>query len=138
MGHTLASLLVGAKVLEVTLLPIPSVLCDITGVSNTGIVIIGFGGVLFPLISSVLIPRKWFVSWYFRALIQGMSVLALLISSVSIIFGINPQDDMIQVLRFWRPNKELLVVILLLSVVAVFTAVIMDRPLKRICKYFEV
>ena len=42
-GHIVASVLVGAEVLELTLFPVPSVLCDVTGVDTIGLVIIGFG-----------------------------------------------------------------------------------------------
>ncbi len=136
MGHMLASLLVDAEVLELSLLPVPSVLCDVTGVSDMGLTIIGFGGTLFPILISFFIPRKWFISWYFRALLQGMSILSLLISCVSVLFGVNPQDDMIQVLNFWQYGRTLLLIILGSSMLAVISAIVLDKPFKRVCKYF--
>lgn len=136
LGHIIASVLVGAEVLELTILPVPSVLCDITGVGNSGLVMIGFAGTLFPLLISFLIPRRWLVSWCLRTLIQGISVLALIISCVSILFSVNPQDDMIQIMRFWDFGKITLLLILCGITVATSTAIALDKPGRRICKFF--
>lgn len=138
LGHILASMVAGAKVMDLTLLPIPGVLCDVTGVSNTGLVLIGFGGTVFPLAFSLVIPRRWFVGWYIRVSIQGMSSLALGISLVSVICGINPQDDMIQVLNFWQYSKALILVILAVLLFAIVAVIAADKPLRRVCKYFEI
>lgn len=138
MGHILASLLVGAEVLELTLFPIPSVLCNVMGIGNTGLIIIGFGGTMLPLLISFLIPRKWFFCWYFRSLLQGVSVLALLISCASVLFAVNPQDDMIQILNFWGYGKTVLLLILSGGAVIVLLSIFLDKPIRRICQYFGV
>ena len=138
MGHIFASLLVGAKVLELTLFPVPSVLCDVTSVDTTGLVVIGFGGVIFPFLTSLIIPRKWFETWCARAILQGITMLSLVISCVSILFSVNHQDDMIQVLNFWESGKTALLVILCASAVATLAAIAHDRPGRRICRFFGV
>ena len=137
-GHVIASLLVGADVLELTLFPVPSVLCDVTSVDTAGLVVIGFGGVIFPFLFSLIIPRKWFVSWCVRAILQGITVLSFIISCVSILFSVNHQDDMIQVLNFWKSGRAVLLLILCSSAIATSAAMALDRPGKRICKFFEV
>lgn len=138
MGHIFASLLVGAEVLELTLFPVPSVLCDVTGVGTVGLVVIGFSGVIFPLLFSLTIPRKWFISWCVRAILQGITVLSFAVSCVSILFSVNHQDDMIQVLNFWESGKTALLVILCASAVATLAAIAHDRPGRRICRFFGV
>ena len=138
LGQIIASFFVVAEVLELTLFPVPSVLCDVSKVSNNGLIIIGFGGVLLPLIISFLIPRKWFFCWFFRVLLQGMSVLSFAISCVSILFSVNHQDDMIRVLNFWESGKVVLLLILCSATILTLVAIILDRPGRRICKFFGV
>ena len=138
MGHIIASVFVGAEVMEMTLFPLPSVLSDVTGVGDMGLVIIGFGGTIFPLLISLLLSRKWFLTWYLRALLQGMSVLALVISIVSVLLAVNPQDDMIQILKFWKYGKTVLLLILCSGTVASLSLIFLDKPGRRICKFFEI
>ena len=137
-GHVLCSLIVGAKVHQFTLFPVPSVLCDVGCVSNAGRVLIGFGGNLFPIIVALFIPRRWFPMWFVRALLLGVSVLAFVISIVSVIFEINPQDDMFQVLKFWEYSKASMLLVLGTAVIAAILSIILDKPGKRICRYFEI
>ena len=136
-GHSIAAVLAGAKIVEFDLLPIPSILCDASGVSTNGLVAVGFGGILFPIMISITLPRKWFFTWYFRALLQGISVLALVVSFVSVLFKVNPTDDMFQVLRFWQFDESLLLLILSCGIAAVLILIVIDRPGRRICKFFE-
>lgn len=106
--------------------------------ANSGRVLIGFGGVVIPLLVALFIPRRWFVSWYVRTLLLGMSGLAIGISILSLLFEANPQDDMFQVLAFWEYGKPSLLGILVFCLVAVFFLIFNDKPGKRICKYFEI
>lgn len=138
MGHVLCSFIVGTEVHQLTLFPVPSVLCDVGCVSNTGRVLIGFGGNVFPVIVALLIPRRWFPTWFVRALLLGVSVLAFAISMVSVVFEINPQDDMFQVLKSWEHSEFFILLILGIAVIATILCIVLDKPIKRICKYFEI
>ena len=138
LGHVVASVLTGADILEMNIFPISNVLCDVSNVGDNGCVIIGFGGLVFPALCSLFIPQKWFVCWYTRALLQGMCALATTISIVSLIFEINHQDDMIQVLRFWEYGKGLLLFVLFCYLFGLILIIAMDGPHKRIYKYFEI
>ena len=137
-GHSIAAIFAGAEVVEVTLLPMPSVLCNVAGVGHNGLVFVGFGGIIFPILISLVLPRKYFFTWYFRALLQGISTLALVISLVSVLFKINPQDDIFQVLRFWEYGELVLLLILFLGIVAMVTLICFERPGRRILGYFEI
>lgn len=137
-GHVIASILVGAEVLNITLLPVPSVLCGVADVSTAGVVIIGFAGTAFPLLLSLIIPQRWFISWIVRAILQGISALSLLISCVSVLFSVNQQDDMVQILKSWESGKMEILLILCSVLILTMVIMILDRPGKRISKYFEV
>lgn len=62
-GHTLTTILLGGTIREFTMFPFASVLSDISQMPNTGLVIVGLSGVLFPLIISVAIHPKQFYFW---------------------------------------------------------------------------
>ena len=55
LAHSLVAIAVGARVVEINILPVPSVLCDIQAVDNTGIVAIGMSGMLLPFFLSDVI-----------------------------------------------------------------------------------
>ena len=137
-GHIITAIFVGADVVEFTLLPLPSVLCETAKVGGGGIVAISFGGIVFPLLISLLVPRKWFFTWYLRALLQGISVLALIVSCISVLFVVNTQDDMHLVLRVWKISKPLLLLILSSNIVVVLSLIFLDGPWDRICKFMGV
>ncbi len=138
LGHIITSVLVGAEVVDMALLPVPSILCDVIGINNLGLVVIGFGGMVFPVLISFFLPRRWFFVWYLRMLLQVVSILAIIISCVSVILMVNPQDDMIQVLKFWEYGKILLLFILCCLASAVAMLVYFDRPMRRIRNFFEI
>lgn len=138
LGHILVSVMVGAEVHQLMLFPVPSVLCNVGTLSNIDKIVIGFGGMVFPILVALVIPMRWFITWLVRYLLLGMSVLAFIISIISVIFGINPQDDMIQVLNFWNHSNLLLIAILSVFCVAAIMMIVKERPRKRICRYFEI
>ena len=49
-GHSLLALIVGAKVVDFNLFPIPSIMCDVFGVGNTGMIVMGLGGIIIPYV----------------------------------------------------------------------------------------
>jgi len=138
LGHVLASLFVRAEVCQITVLPIPSVLTNTSDISNDALALIGFSGMILPMLIACAMPRRWFVSWYIRILLKGISGLSILISIVSIVFGINSQDDMMQVMRFWEYDKNVLLAILCTYFTLVSLSLFSDRPWQRICSYLGI
>ena len=136
-GHVVAAVLVGAEVEAVTLWPLPTVLCNVTGIAPAGMVWIGCGGTALPLLVSLAIPRRWFVTWYGRALLQGESVLALLISAVSVLFSVNPRDDMVRILPYVAGGKAVLVSVPVSVAAGVAVGLWAERPLTRIGNFFH-
>lgn len=138
LGHLSASILLHIDVFEVRILPPQSVLCNLGEAETSDIIIIAFGGVTFPFLISLLLPHKRFWSWYFRLLLQGVTLLSLLISSVSIIFTVNAQDDMVQLLNYWNKGKYILLFILLNSAMLTSLLIYRDKPLKQIYRHFNI
>lgn len=54
-GHSLAAVIVGAKVEEFNLYPLPNVLCNVQSVGTMGLVIIGISGMLFRFLITAII-----------------------------------------------------------------------------------
>lgn len=138
VGHVMAAVLVGADVVEFSVWPLPSVLCDMERVGNHGFAAIGFGGTLFPILISLLLPQGRFFVWYFRALLQGVSLLALGVSFVSVLFKINPQDDIFQVLQFGEYNEAFLLLLIGCGMVGVWHLIVAGRPVHRVRVFFGI
>ena len=137
-GQVLAAWCVNAKVLKATYFSTPSVLCEVVGVSNAGKIAIGFSGMIFPMLVARLIPQKWFAFWYARVLLQGISVMAFVISIVSIVLRKNPQDDMVQVLQYWEYDRSLFLFILCVTVMIIIFLIVRDKPVKRLYRFWGV
>lgn len=65
-GHSLLALIVGAKVVDFNLFPIPSIMCDVFGVGNTGIILIGLGGIIIPYVISMIFKTKNILAMVFK------------------------------------------------------------------------
>ena len=137
-GHTVAALGVGASINEFTLLPLPSVGCNMINVGSAGRIAVGFGGMILPVLTALLIPRRRFLLWYLRLLLLGISLLAFGISFISVAFAVNPLDDMAQVLKLCGCNKPVLLAVLGIGFAALLAIIIRNKPFDRILKYFNV
>lgn len=137
-GHIVAALGVGASVNEFTLLPLPSIVCNMINVGNAGRITVGFGGMILPVLIALLIPRRRFLLWYLKLLLLGISLLAFGISFISVAFAVNPQDDMVQVLKFWGCNKSVLLAVLGIGFAALLAVIIRNKPFNRILEFFNV
>lgn len=98
-GHSICAIIFGAKVVDFTLFPLPSILCNVTGVGEVGIACISVSGMLFPIFVSFLISGQRFGMCYTRMLLRMISALAFAISAVSVLLHVNPQDDMFHVMK---------------------------------------
>ncbi len=139
-GHSLAAFLVGADVVEFEILPVPYVVCNVIHLTNAQQIIVGISGMLLPLFIGAVIPNKWFWCWYVRFLLLGISLLAFVISAVSVVLPIgivlNPQDDMLRVLSLWSYPKSTLVTALVVCVCLITVMTVKDRPIKKIYRKF--
>lgn len=141
-GHSLLALIVGAKVVDFNLFPIPNIMCDVFGVGNTGIVLIGLGGIIIPYVLSMSLRPKTFWLWYSNALVRGISLLAVGISFVSIVLWMNgiivPNEDIIQVLKVFNGGSILFLTVFAMMLIFGIVRIVYDKPLKKIIEYFEI
>ena len=141
-GHLLATVVFGGKVVEFNLFPIPNILCDVVNMEKGDLVFVGFGGVLFPLIVSLTINTKRFMAWYVLQLIKCISVLALIISLISLLgqgYGICVENDDAATLLSFCPELKngFIVFIILLLFVSIFS-LFRQHPFKHLYKYFGI
>lgn len=135
-GHSLAALSVGASVNEFTLLPLPSIVCEMSDVGVVGRSVVGFGGMLLPVFAAMLIPKRNYLLWYFRLLLLGISLLAAGISIVSVAFDVNRQDDMVQILNVCGGNKFVMLTLLFFIFAYLLTIIVHEKPFRRLLEYF--
>ena len=142
LGHSIAAWISGAEIYELNLLPVPNVLCKFDSMDLLSVVLIGFGGILFPAILTGVRTPKMFLLWYLWFAIKGISVLSFLISLWALIFfqtGMEiANDDMSKVLQF-APEYRAIYVVVIMGLLAI-TAVqlVRSKPLRKCMDYFGV
>ena len=141
VAHSIVAIAVGAKVIEINIFPVPSVLCDVKAINSTDMVAIGVSGMVLPYFLSAVIKPKNFWLWYANYIVKGISALAFVISAISalcFIFGTPlPNDDTTQTLMVWSNGSWIyLALSLILSVFAV-VKMIQERPLIHCIRYFD-
>ena len=141
LGHSLTAVLVGAKVIEINLLPLPNVLCDISNTDNTGIVFIGFSGMVIPFLFSAVIKPKGFWLWYSNFVLRGISALSFvvaIISTLSFIAGSPmPNDDITQILLLWQNGQWLCLVTSVFFATMAVWKLVKEKPFNRCFEYFN-
>ena len=142
LAHSVVALAVGAKVIEVNIFPVPSVLCDVQTVDSPDMVVIGMSGMLLPyFLSAVIKPRSFWV-WYANYVMKGISALAFLISTISTIcflFGNPlPNDDTTQTLMVWSNGSWICLVASFSLAILAIVKLIQERPLVRCMSYFNI
>lgn len=145
LGHAIATIAVGAECMEFHLLPAPYVLCDMSTAGNMEFYIVGFAGVVFPMIIvfflRFLCSKSIYVD-YLTFVIKGITVLACLITIVSITllgFGCRFQEDDVVNVLIKTDASSIAVWMIILFLIAFVTAVLMSvikqKTLNRIVEY---
>lgn len=140
LAHSIVAIAVGARVIEINILPIPSVLCDVGSVGSTDMVAIGMSGMLLPYFLSVVFKPKNFWLWYANYIVKGISALAFVISTISTVcFLVGnplPNDDTTQTLMTWSDGKWICLVISFSLVIFATVRLIREKPLVHCMRYF--
>lgn len=139
-GHAFFALLVGADVISIRILPTPFTVCNIKEVNTVGQIIIGFGGILFPVLLSLLTLRKFFWIWYANFVFKLITIWSVILGIISGLLFINgypmKNDDITQILMIW-PKGEIFSI---LSLIIIFTllviSIVREKPFKRCLDYF--
>lgn len=141
-GHSVAAVLVGGKVEEFCLFPLPYVACNVIGVEKSGNIIIGVAGNLFPLLISFMFFSKRFWIWYIGFLLRVIEIISFIFSSVMCILYrcgiIVEKDDAVAVLEMWSNGWLILTLLSLFLAIIVSILIIKERPMKKCMKYFNI
>lgn len=87
------------KCSEFSLFPLPSVVCNVEMMSNTGMFFIAISGTLIPLLLCIALKSKMFWINYIKILIIVISILSFLISIFGFAFApeiLLNQDDLVR------------------------------------------
>lgn len=139
IGHLLMAILLGTKVLEINLFPIPNILCEnVSG--NIQNIFIGFGGAFFPIILSMSIKTKKFWIWYANLILKFICLFSMVISIVSLVFDnkqLFEQDDMRTVLSLMESGKSILLIIILCVTLIIIVNIYKDHLWNNCLTYFQ-
>lgn len=142
VGHLATSFAVGADVVKFRLLPTSYIMCNVANLTEIQRIAIGASGMALPILIALLIPQRWFWTWYVRFILLGISLIALTISVTTLLLPngtvINPQDDIIFIFAFWHGSKITLTMLVCAIGISVLMRIIFDKPIKRICVKFGI
>lgn len=140
-GHSLAMVLCGAEVEEITLFPLPSVLCKMSNLKTSAMIIIGFGGMALPYLLTGFPAPKNFWIWYIWLLIKGITLLSFAISVIAIdmYFNGNPMinEDMTQIVKYAPEYSVVYTLILTIMGAGIIWQIVRSKPVKRCMKQFD-
>lgn len=98
-SHSICAIILGASVVDFSLLPLPNVVCNVGLMTNAELFLIAISGTVIPLILCVMIKCKNFWINYVELLITGISIMSFAISIFGFIFApeiLLEQDDIIR------------------------------------------
>ena len=140
-GHSLIALLVGARITDFNILPIPFVECEVSAVDITGQTLIGLGGIVFPFVLSMILKPKWFWAWLTCMILRGISVYSVILSIIAILFHINgvswKNEDIIQVLEIFPNGTWLFLIVLCIMGTYGFMRLLKEKLFTRCIEYFD-
>ena len=138
IGHIVVAISLGSKVLEINLLPIPNIICENSS-SNIHNFLIGFGGIILPVMIAMSIKTKKFWIWYANFILKFICLLSVLISTLSIIFDnskLFEQDDMRTVISLLHSGKFFCLIIILCLTLILSINIYRENLLNRCLIYF--
>ena len=142
VGHSMMAILLGAKVIDFNLLPLPYVTCEVSNLNTTSIILIGLAGMFLPMLISIIVRSKSFWFWYCNLVIKFICLLSFAISFVATVlylFGVTiKNEDIVQVIDIWNNGVFVLIIAMVLSMIGIIRSIIKQKPLMKIMDYFKV
>ena len=112
-------------------------LCKVT---DNGLLINFF--TFLPLALAMLLRPKHFPLWYVVQLVKGISVLAILLSLISLIgckYGVIVEnDDIMNAVRLWPKGRGVCLVLLCAGLLLSVGSICAARPVQRVGEYFGI
>ena len=141
-GHSMMAILVGAKVIDFNLLPLPYVTCEVSNLNTTSMILIGLAGMFLPTLISIIVRPASFWFWYCNLVIKFICLLSFAISFVATVlylFGVTiKNEDIVQVIDIWNNGIFVLIITMVLSMIGIIRSIIKQKPLIKIMDYFKV
>ena len=141
VGHSLVALLVGARITNFNILPIPFVECEVSSIDVTGQTLIGLGGIVFPFMLSMMVKPKLFWGWYASLILRGISVYSVILSIIATVLHINgnswQNEDIVRVLRLFPNGTWLLLAVLCIMGIYGLIRLLKEKVLSRCIDYFN-
>lgn len=140
LGHSVAAIIAGAKIIEFNLFPIPSVLCNVRDVNTTGMVLISVSGSFFPLLLVIFSPKR-FVGWYSCFTVRWISLLAYIFSEVAVISFVCGKpikdDDITYALQINQQYAWIFMILYLTLIILTSVLIIKSKPIKYLSLEME-
>ena len=140
ISHSVAAILMGAKVYDFQLFPLPYVVCYSDQFSTYEHTVVGIAGLVLPMTFLLFKPKK-FCSTVVLYTIKGIVSYAWLLSIISImcyVWGnIWECEDIIQIIILGGGNVMLWLAICIVAFLCSISIVLKERPIKKIMDYFE-
>lgn len=138
-GHSLAAVLVGGKVYEFVLFPLPYMSCDITRIGTIGMTLIGIGGIFFPLLFTWIIHIKNFWFWLLGLYLNMICFLSFAISLYGcVMFAMQKpliNEDITQILELCPSSVWLWSIVFVGLLIGTIVQVAKTKPIRRCCEY---
>jgi hypothetical protein len=136
LGHALAALLLGGKPFAIELLPLPCIVCEASGLSNTGLIIVGLSGLILPALIALPLRRCSFFLWYTSFIMRGIVLLSMAVSAVTAFLYCAdiplPEDDITGVLELWRGGELWLIPSFLIVMALLIAQLASEKPMRKI------
>ena len=138
-SHVLTAVIVGAEVIDINFFPVSNIICDVSEVGTSGAVLIGFGGMVLPFLSSLIFNFKKFWLWYANVIIRMISMVSFTMSVVSVILYVSgypiPNDDITQILLMWEKGAIPCLFITAFLTVLAFMCFTAQKPFYKCVDY---
>jgi len=139
LGHLLAALLTGSKIVEFSVFPTSYVMMDVSNASPWNTVIVGLCGMIFPMLCALVHPRQLTMSVIIYT-IRAANILAWFLSCTAIVFDrigmCWENEDVINVIRCIGGGENVLFLVCLIAMLLSFFALFKDKPVSRIVSFF--
>ena len=137
-GHALVATIVAEDV-NISIFPLPRVICHISNTQVAGISAIGISGMFFPLMVSLLIKCKGFWLWLISFYLKAISIIGFVLSYVALIchhYGVIwENEDIIKVLEISGMESSFFEVTLLVLLCANIWNVWCETPILKITEF---
>ena len=136
LGHSLAAIALGGEIVQLSWLPIPSVLCKMNSPNTSPNVIVGLSGMILPALLCIFVRSNRFWVWYLVFIMKLTAAWSLVLAGLSVFLfqkGITlPNDDMAIILERAPDQWWIYALLIILLFLAVCLSVGKSKPVRRI------